>query len=66
MVKKSYTQLLNTLRLENERDLIDINYKTNSKLNNLIDEWSGVEISEEEKIEELNEGFINELVEIFK
>jgi hypothetical protein len=66
LVKKSYTQLLNTLRLENERDLIDINYKTNSKLNNLIDEWSQVEISEEDKIEKLNEGFIDELVEVFK
>jgi len=66
LVKKSYAQLLNTLRLENERDLIDINFKTNSKLNNLIDEWSQVEISEEDKIEKLNEGFIDELVEVFK
>jgi hypothetical protein len=62
----SYTQLLNSLRLENERELIEINRTTNSNLTRLVSLWSNSSISGDEKICELNEELMSEVVEIFK
>jgi hypothetical protein len=57
---------LNTLRLENERDLIEVNRNTISDLNQLVTDLTNLGLYEDDKVNELNEEFMSEIVEIFK
>ncbi len=57
---------MNTLRLENERDLIEVNRNTISDLNQLVTDLTNLGLYEDDKVNELNEEFMSEIVEIFK
>jgi hypothetical protein len=46
---------LNTLRLENERDLIEVNRNTISDLNQLVTDLTNLGLYEDDKVNELNE-----------
>lgn len=63
--QRSITQLMNSLTLDNEKDMIQIFQQANHHIRKLV-ENSRIEIDQNPKFGELNEGLLTQLVTIFK
>jgi len=64
-IKKSIQQLLNSIRLDNEKDVISINHSTNTLLNKFVNSSSSTNIQKEETINAATEEMIHNLVGFF-
>jgi len=64
-IKKSIVQLMNSLRLDLEKEIISINHTVNSGLNNLTNDNTQTNIHKEEKIADLSDSLLNQVVTIF-
>lgn len=63
---KSIQQLMNSVRLENEREMINLSHTLNTSLTLIIETNSKLVISENQSINNLSDGLFNHLVTIFK
>lgn len=65
-MKKSIQQLLNTLRIENEKEVYEINHSTNSDLNEFMLTSGKKNVNEIETIKATTEELVNNIIAYFK
>lgn len=66
MVSNSIDKLLNSLRLDHEKELMRVDKEVNSEVRSLIEERSKKDIRNNEKMATLEEEIIQRIINIFK